>query len=162
MRGDSRRDERPARATTSRALLGALLVALVALRAHGADADPGLLGIWLTGNDNAQVQISDCAGKLCGTIISLREPLDEAGQPKTDKRNRDATLRGRLIVGLRILQNFVRLDPKRWGDGTIYNPEDGDTYRCTLTLDGPATLIVRGYVGIPLFGKTQIWHRVME
>ncbi len=99
---------------------------------------------------------------MCGTIISLREPLDEAGRPKTDKRNRDTTLRGRLIVGLRILQNFVRLGPKRWGEGTIYNPEDGDTYKCTLSLNEPDTLTVRGYIGIPLFGKTQIWHRVEE
>jgi uncharacterized protein (DUF2147 family) len=158
MRGDFR----PARRPVRHILCGAVLAVLLALRAQVAGADPSLTGIWLTGNDTAQVEISDCAGKLCGTIISLREPLDEAGQPKTDKRNRDASLRARPIMGLPILLNFVRLGPKRWGEGTIYNPEDGDTYKCTLSLDEPDTLTVRGYVGIPLFGKTQIWHRVAE
>lgn len=158
MRGNFRCNARRSRRT----LRGALTAAVFVLYVHGAAADPSLTGIWLTGGDSAQVRISDCAGKLCGTIISLREPLDEVGQPKTDKRNSDVELRGRPIVGLLILQNFVRLDPKRWGDGTIYNPEDGDTYKCTLTLQDPETLTVRGYVGIPLFGKTQIWHRVAE
>lgn len=158
MRGNPHSGRQP----VHRIFCGAVLAVLLALRAQGADADPSLTGIWLTGNDTAQVEISDCAGKLCGTIISLREPLDEAGQPKTDKRNRDVSLRARPIVGLPILLNFVRLGPKRWGEGTIYNPEDGYTYKCTLSLDEPDTLTVRGYVGIPLFGKTQIWHRVAE
>jgi len=141
---------------------GAWAAACLASPGIGSAADATVIGVWLTQNDQAQVRISECGDKLCGTIIALREPLGPDGQPKTDKRNRDAAQHGRPIVGLEILRNFMRLDDKRWGGGTIYNPEDGDTYRCTLTLDNPVTLIVRGYVGIPLFGKTQIWHRVAE
>ena len=139
-----------------------LLATWLAWPGGGAAADAVVTGVWLTQDDQAQVRISDCGDKLCGTIVALRDPLAPDGQPKTDTRNRDASLHSRPIVGLQILRDFIRLDGKRWGDGTIYNPEDGDTYRCTITLDNPVTLIVRGYVGIPLFGKTQIWHRVTE
>ena len=141
---------------------GALAAAWLVAPSAGLAADAVVTGVWLTQDDKAQVRIADCGDKLCGTIVALREPLGPDGQPKTDKRNRDGALHARPIVGLQILQNFVRLDGKRWGEGTIYNPEDGDTYKCTLTLDNPVTLIVRGYVGIPLFGKTQIWHRLTE
>jgi len=141
---------------------GALAAAWLTMPSAGLAADAVVTGVWLTQDDKAQVRIADCGDRLCGAIIALREPLGPDGQPKTDKRNRDAALHGRPIMGLQILQNFIRLDAKRWGDGTIYDPEDGDTYKCTLTLESPVTLIVRGYVGIPLFGKTQIWHRVTE
>ncbi|MDP6689178.1 MAG: DUF2147 domain-containing protein, partial [Alphaproteobacteria bacterium] len=47
-----------------------------------------------------------------------------------------------------------------WNDGTIYNPEDGEIYSCTMTLVDGRTLKVRGDVGLPLFGKTQVWTRV--
>jgi uncharacterized protein (DUF2147 family) len=45
-------------------------------------------------------------------------------------------------------------------EGEILDPDDGRMYRCTLKLavDG-ATLEVRGYVGVPIFGRTQIWRR---
>ncbi len=47
-----------------------------------------------------------------------------------------------------------------WDGGRIYNPEDGETYRSTMTLDGNGTLRVRGYVGAPIFGRSQTWTRV--
>ena len=47
-----------------------------------------------------------------------------------------------------------------WSGGRIYNPEDGKTYKCKLTLQDDGTLKVRGYVGMSIFGKTQIWRRL--
>ena len=47
-----------------------------------------------------------------------------------------------------------------WSGGRIYNPEDGKTYKCKLTLKDDNTLTVRGYVGLTIFGKTQYWTRV--
>jgi uncharacterized protein (DUF2147 family) len=47
-----------------------------------------------------------------------------------------------------------------WSGGTIYNPDDGKTYSCKLTMMDPKTMKVRGYFGISILGKTQIWNRV--
>ena len=43
--------------------------------------------------------------------------------------------------------------------GAIYNRENAKTYRATLTSAQPDQLLVHAYVGLPLFGKTQVWHR---
>ena len=43
--------------------------------------------------------------------------------------------------------------------GEIYNRENAKTYRAILTPAEPDQLLVRAYVGIPLFGKTQVWRR---
>jgi len=43
--------------------------------------------------------------------------------------------------------------------GEITDPKNGKTYRCKITLDGKDKLIVRGYLGISLFGRSQVWFR---
>ena len=61
---------------------------------------------------------------------------------------------------IELLTGFVADGPGKWSGGRIYNPEDGKTYKCKLTLQDDGTLKVRGYVGLSIFGKTQIWRRL--
>ena len=49
--------------------------------------------------------------------------------------------------------------PGRWRDGTIYDPASGRTYSAEARLDGPDRLLLRGYIGIPLIGRTATWTR---
>ena len=121
----------------------------------------GVIGTWATDEDKSHVEIAPCGLKFCGVIVWLKEPLDDDGKRKHDANNPDKNLRDRPIVGLPLLVNFVAsTEGNVWEGGTIYNPEDGKTYSCTLTLLNSETLKVRGFVGLPLFGKTQIWKRV--
>ena len=120
----------------------------------------GVVGTWATVDGNSHVEIVDCSGKLCGTITWLKEPLDKKGAPKNDLNNPIESLKSRPILGLALLTDFVPTeDPNVWENGKIYNPVDGKTYSCTLTLLDEITLKVRGYIGLPMFGKTQIWTR---
>lgn len=136
------------------------LVLFAAARALAADATP--IGVWSTEDDKSHVKIEDCGGMLCGTIVWLKEPNDDDGKPKVDIHNSNADMKARPILGLPLLRSFVKSKDETgvWEEGKIYNPEDGETYRCTLTLKDANTLRVRGYVGLPLLGKTQIWTRV--
>ncbi|WP_119421029.1 DUF2147 domain-containing protein [Desertibaculum subflavum] len=143
-----------------------LLLALLTWPAIGVGAPPMTpVGTWETPEGKggkAHIRIEPCAGKLCGRIVWLEQPDDKKGQPKTDRRNSDIAQRARPILGLPILNGFLP-DPERtdrWIDGRIYNPEDGETYKCTMTLGQDGMLDVRGYVGLPLLGKTQTWRRV--
>jgi uncharacterized protein (DUF2147 family) len=63
------------------------------------------------------------------------------------------------VLGLVILTGF-KFDTDEWSDGDIYDPEKGKTYSCTLSLKDSGTLKVRGYIGISLIGRTEIWTRV--
>jgi uncharacterized protein (DUF2147 family) len=47
-----------------------------------------------------------------------------------------------------------------WDSGTIYDPSSGWTYQCTATLDGTNRLLLRGYLGVRLLGRTTTWLRV--
>ena len=76
--------------------------------------------------------------------------------------NPDPTLRARKLIGLQLLSGFVRDDGQEnvWTGVQIYSPVEGKTYSCTLTLENGKTLRVRGYIGLSVLGKTQIWTRV--
>ena len=116
------------------------------------------LGTWETGDSH--LEIYECGGLLCGRIVALDEPFDEDGKEKTDGNNPDPALRSRPIVGMDLIAGFFRESDRKWAGGTIYNPRDGKTYKSTMTVRNDGALEVRGYVGIPLFGKTVVWTRL--
>ena len=58
-----------------------------------------------------------------------------------------------------LIAGFSRKSETVWDGGTIYDPRDGKTYQCKMTLRKDGTLKVRGYVGLSLFGKTVVWTR---
>jgi uncharacterized protein (DUF2147 family) len=89
----------------------------------------------------------------------LKNPNNEDGKAKTDARNPENNLKSRPIWGLEILKGF-KYDDGIWEDGTIYDPKSGKTYSCKLTLSGNDKLNVRGYMGISIIGRTDVWSRV--
>jgi uncharacterized protein (DUF2147 family) len=146
-----------------------IVVMLLCLSDLAAAAD--IKGVWRTqkASKNADIEISACQNDpmtLCGKIVALQEPFYPDGTAKRDKNNPDPALRQRPLIGLNILQGFTQVDATSWENGTIYNPENGKVYSCTLNLttddDGKEVLEVRGYVGISLFGESQYWVRVKQ
>jgi len=81
-----------------------------------------------------------------------------AGKPKVDRKNPDPALRSQPVLGLEILHDF-QYDDDQWSGGTIYDPKEGKTYKCKITLGEDGKLKVRGYIGISLFGRTTEWAR---
>ncbi|CAH1387438.1 conserved hypothetical protein [Candidatus Nitrotoga sp. M5] len=120
-------------------------------------------GPWVESNKRkVAVWIEDCNGLLCGRIYWLKKLRSASGHPKRDLNNPDIALRDRPLCGLTILNGFRRVNDNTWNAGKIYNPGDGRDFNGTISLENDGTLKVRGYVGIPLFGKTVEWVRPQE
>jgi len=128
--------------------------------AHESILSP--LGRWYAEGGAARVEITDCGRALCGRVVWLRSPFDEHGCELRDRYNPDESLRGRSVVGLQILGGLERdaSNAPIWKGGTIYDPGSGNTYRASLTVIDENRLELRGYVGIPLIGRTASWFRV--
>jgi len=138
---------------------GAGLVALCCLAspAHAA-LDP--VGRWYAEGGAAQVEIAPCGPVLCGRVVWLRSPFDEYGCPLVDRHNGDRLLQARSVIGLEVLSGLRRSSSDTWDSGSIYDPGNGWTYDCTATMDGPDRLLLRGYLGVRLLGRTTTWLRV--
>ncbi len=139
------------------ATLGLTVVAL-AFPARVAAATP--VGLWYAEGGAAQVAIEPCGDELCGRVMWLRSPLDEDGCDLRDRHNPESALRKRKVTGLEILRGLKPRPDGTWVGGNIYDPATGNTYTCHLALDGDDRLRLRGYVGIPLLGRTATWTRV--
>jgi glucan biosynthesis protein C len=146
---------------------GVMLAALVGIGTatssevpHQLAASP--IGRWYAEGGAAQVDISDCGGALCGRVVWLRSPFDENGCELRDRYNPDQSLRHRPVIGLDVLRGLVPSSGADvvWKGGTIYDPGSGKTYRASLRVVGENRLELRGYVGIPLIGRTTSWFRV--
>jgi len=132
-----------------------LFLFTMALGSVNAQKPDDVLGKWLTGEANSHIEIYKEAGKdlYFGKIVWLKDPIDENGKPTKDDK-------GQPIMGMINLRDFAFND-NEWGDGTIYDPKEGKTYYCTLELDGPNKLKVRGSVdSFGLIGRTDVWTRV--
>jgi uncharacterized protein (DUF2147 family) len=140
-----------------------LLTALVFLSAcfyaqtFSADA---IVGIWLTASGKAKVQIYKEGDKYNGKIVWLKNPTYEDGKVKVDKNNPEKSKQGFPLLGLNMLKGFV-FDDGEWEDGTIYDPENGKTYSCTMKMRN-GFLDLRGYIGISLIGRTQTWIKIPD
>lgn len=137
-----------------RIILLFLVVFGLSLPAFAADID----GLWLTENKRAAVHVIECADgqSLCGNIAWIID-----GGMQTDAKNDDAAKRDAPLCGMQILYGFEKAKGDgEWVDGKIYKADDGDVYNASVTQIDDNRLRLRGYVGIPLFGKTQMWTRV--
>src|SRR5690606_17882865 len=106
--------------------------------------------------NGGQVRIERCGNALCGTLVTSAAIRANPGQ--LDVKNKDEAQRSRTLRGLRMLSGFTG-GPTEWRGGSVYNPEDGGTYRGTITMTNDNTLRLRGCIVAPLC-KTQTWTRV--
>ena len=103
------------------------------------------VGLWKTIDDESKkekslVRIADAGGVLVGRI--------EKNQP---------------VIGLTIIRGVKPHDDDKelWEGGDILDPNNGKVYKLRLKpTQGGKRLEVRGYIGMPLLGRTQTWIRV--
>lgn len=119
-----------------------------------------VVGEWMSVDDDgktvkSKVRIYEKNGKIFGKIVHLTDPKKRTklcDQCPGSRKNQP-------ILGLEIIRDMSR-DGDRWEGGRILDPESGKEYRCYLELQANGTkLKVRGYLGISLLGRTQIWRR---
>lgn len=141
--------------------MAAIVIMATLLPGAAVGADPH--GIWLTEERDAAFEILPCTGdawlQLCGRVVWLKEPNDKNGEPERDDRNPNPLLREKLICGLFVLSGLTLAAPDIWDGGSVYNPQDGSSYNADLRLLDDSRARVRAYIGVPFFGKTQIWTR---
>lgn len=110
-----------------------------------------------TGEKKAVIQLTESGGKVSGKIIKV-----------LNKEKADAlctkcpgSLKNKPVEGLQILSGLKADGNNQWSDGKLVDPESGKTYSGKLTLsDNGQSLKLRGFVGTPVFGRSQTWQRI--
>lgn len=118
------------------------------------------LGFWLTENADATIQVYKKEnGAFDGKIVWLEDLHTGKKKQIFDDQNEDQSRHKNPILGMINLKDFTfNSKDKEWSGGTIYDPSKGKTYSAKMKLK-EGKMYLRGFVGIPLFGRTSIWTR---
>lgn len=138
------------------AVLGAVLGMIFG--AGGSQAGSDATGLWRLADGKVTVRVANCGSAMCGIVVGLKKPRDGKGRLRLDKENPDPALRARPVIGLTILSNMNAAGDGYW-TGTIYNPDDGRTYRSRMKLQGADTMTVNGCVAA-VFCRSMTFVRV--
>lgn len=137
-----------------------LATALLSSLAWADDTSPA--GLWkniddATGKPRALIRIGESNGTLQGKIEKVFPGPNESQNPKCEKcegANKDAP-----VIGLVILSGLKK-NGDEYAGGQILDPDNGKVYSSKVRLtDGGKNLSVRGYIGVPMLGRTQTWVR---
>jgi uncharacterized protein (DUF2147 family) len=138
----------------------ALIAAIMSSAAYAEDASP--VGLWkniddVSGKPRALIRITESNGTLQGRIEKVFPAPNEEQNPKCEKcegKNKDAP-----VTGLVILTGLVK-DGDEYAGGQILDPDNGNVYSSNIrVMDDGKKLSVRGYIGMPLLGRSQTWER---
>lgn len=150
---------------TTLAIAGRALVAItIVASAMTVQAQMTPVGNWhsfdeKTGELKSLIVIADTGGVLNGRIDKLLRK--EADQKKLCTACADDR-KDKPVLGMEIIRGAKKTEGKDlWEGGQILDPENGKDYHLRLTpIEGGQKLEVRGYIGLPLLGRTQTWVRV--
>jgi uncharacterized protein (DUF2147 family) len=141
---------------------GALAAFAIAAFALPAFAQETPVGLWrsiddATGEAKAVIEVYDAGnGKLSAKIVRLIDTSD-GPNPLCDQCS--GARKNKPILGMVIAWGLKR-DGKSWGGGRILDPENGKEYSVKMApIAGGKKLEVRGFLGLSLLGRTQVWHR---
>ena len=129
-----------------------------------AQTDPAI-GVWKTIDDKTNqpaslIKIEQVNGVLEGTIIKTyprpnETPLVNCNLCKDDRKDKP-------IVGMKIMTDLKQDQPGVWSGGKILDPKEGEVYKVKIATEDGKKMDVRGYIGVPLLGRTQVWYKAEQ
>jgi len=149
-------------AATAATVPDAVLPAASVAPTAPAPSPDAVLGVWKNGEGTGMIQIYKQGDKYFGRIVWLQVPNNPDGTPRTDVNNPEEKMRKSPLKGLVNMRDFTHSGEGKWASGRIYDPKNGKDYSCEMTLTDPNTLEVRGFIGVALFGRTDVWKRQVK
>ena len=144
--------------------LSACILVIATSNIYAQTTDPAI-GVWKTIDDKTNqpaslIKIDEVNGVLQGTIIKTfpapgEAPLVYCNLCKDDRKDKP-------LIGMKIMSDLKKDGLGSWSDGKILDPKNGETYRVKLATEDGKKMDVRGYIGVPLLGRTQVWYKAEQ
>ena len=125
-------------------------------------AQKDIVGVWKTIDDDGVteksfVQIYKEGKYYKGKIIDIVKVEDKKNV--CDECDEDDPRYNKPIIGMVIIEKLEKVGDNEWDEGEILDPKSGDIYDCKMYIDSNGDLVVRGYMGWSLIGRSQLWKK---
>jgi uncharacterized protein (DUF2147 family) len=110
-----------------------------------------------TGKPKSIVEIYESGGKIYGKVVEI---LDKEHKNSVCNKCSGAD-KNKPILGMVVVRGLSKKGDD-YRNGQILDPQNGKLYKSIIALDGNDKLKVRGYIGVSLLGRTQVWYRIKK
>ncbi|MFW5656679.1 MAG: DUF2147 domain-containing protein [Bacteroidota bacterium] len=140
-----------------------ILFALIAAGMTATAQQKSITGKWKTIDDEdntakSEVQIWKENGKYYGKIVKIYNPDNR--DSRCTECDSDDTRYNKKILGMTIINDMEKTENNLWEEGEILDPNNGSVYSCKMWLADDGNLMVRGFLGFSMLGRSQKWIKV--
>lgn len=142
--------------------LSAIVMFCVTIICSGIITGQSITGLWQTidedGTAKSEVRIWKSGDKYKGKVVEIyREDKRDGRCTECDE---DDPRYNQKVLGMTIITGMEKTGDNMWENGEILDPQNGNVYKCKMWINDNGNLLVRGFIGISLVGRSQTWKRM--
>lgn len=138
-----------------------LLLSLIFITPPTAPKASEIVGQWVSKDKDLKIEVFERNGLYYGKMVWFSvESKTKTMEDFKDVNNPNKSLRSRQWKDMVVLQSLKYNSEGYWTDGKIYDPNSGRTYSSLIKITGPETIIVRGFLGFEILGKSLEFTKV--
>lgn len=113
-----------------------------------------ILGYYMSPDESSIFKFYKSGNKYFGKSVWMKRPS------RLDTLNPDVSKRTQKILGSVLVWDFIYDGKNNWSKGYVYDANKGKIYKSKITRDEKGNLIVRGFIGVTVIGKTEYFVKV--
>jgi uncharacterized protein (DUF2147 family) len=121
-----------------------------------------ITGVWKTideeGTAKSEIRIWKSGGEYKGKVVEIY--LEDKRDGRCTECDEDDPRYNQKVLGMTILNGLKKTEANMWEGGKILDPQNGNVYSCKMWINDEDDLVVRGFIGISLIGRSQTWERI--
>ncbi len=132
----------------------AIIISLFFFAYTSAQKKKDVVGYYRSADNTSIFKFYKSGEKYVGKLVWMKHP------ERLDTMNPDATERNKKLLGSILAYGLIFDGKNQWKEGFVYDATKGKTFSCQITRDEKGNIEMRGYIGVPILGKSEFFTKV--
>ena len=132
----------------------AIIISLFFFTSISAQKKKDIVGYYKSSDGTSIFKFYKSGEKYVGKLVWMKHP------ERLDTMNPDPTKRNKKLLGSILAYALIFDGKNNWTEGFVYDATKGKTFQCEMIRDEKGNIEMRGYIGVPIFGKSEFFTKV--